>query len=119
MWTFSPIPITRLAPIMNRRSRCAPTRSISVRAAAPAGTGDDLWNLVEQLNQTRNKLAHNAEVADFDQKVDALIKLYAEDGFTHASTARDRASRLRTTLALVCGILHGMGRAISELTKNK
>src|SRR2546428_429784 len=39
MWTFSPIPITPSALIMNRRSRCAPTRSVSVRAAAPAGLG--------------------------------------------------------------------------------
>jgi len=37
MWTFSPIPITRSALIMNRRSRYAPTRNISVRAAAPGG----------------------------------------------------------------------------------
>ncbi len=84
------------------------------KALAPGGTGDDLWKFVELSNQTRNKLAHNAEVPDFDQKVDSLIRLYAEDGFTHAATARNRASRLRATLALVCGILHGMGRAGAE-----
>jgi len=89
------------------------------RALAPGGTGADIWKFVEQLNQTRNELAHNAEVAEFDQKVDDLIKFYAEDGFTGSSTARDRAFRLRATLALVCGILHGMGRATAELIKKK
>lgn len=84
------------------------------KAHMPAGTFDNLWKFVERMNRVRNNLAHSAEFADFDQKVDSLIKFYAEDGFTHANTARDRASRLRTTLALVCGILHGMAQAISS-----
>ncbi len=89
------------------------------KAHIPGGAGDNLWKFVARLNQVRNKLAHSVEFADFDRNVDALIKFYAEDGFTHANTARDRASRLRTTLALVCGILNGTGQAFTELTKNK
>jgi hypothetical protein len=71
---------------------------------------DDLWKFVELLNQTRNKMAHHAEVAEFDKKIDALIQCYAEEGFTASSTKQDRASRFRATLALVCGILHGMAQ---------
>ena len=89
------------------------------KALAPGGSGDDLWKFVERLNKTRNKLAHNAEVADFEQKVDALIRLYAGERFTRSSNARDRASHLRSTLAFVCGLLHGMGRAFTELKKKR
>ena len=91
-----------------------------VGKALDLGTkGNYLWKFVEQLNQTRNKLAHNAEVSDFERKVDALIELYAEEGFARSCSARDRASRLRSTLAFVCGMLYGMSQAFAELKKRQ
>ena len=62
------------------------------KALAPGGSGDDLWKFVERLNKTRNKLAHNAEVADFEQKVDALIRGRSPNSFPASPESESMAS---------------------------
>ena len=77
-----------------------------------------VWKSVEKLNQIRNQLAHKLEPSDLESRIDEFIKDWAEDTFTTCSDSKERAKRLRNTLALICGYAVGYGEALISMRTN-
>jgi hypothetical protein len=66
-----------------------------------------LWSLVVDLNKLRNRLAHRLEPGDIAAAVDSILRNYWQGEFKKPTSPRQRATRLRQTLALNIAMLSG------------
>lgn len=82
-------------------------------ALSGVNSRDPYWRFIEGTNRLRNKIAHCAEIPDFHKEIDKLLTLVAEEGFVDCSSPRERASRLRESFGLICGMLHGFTRGFT------
>ena len=65
------------------------------------------WRFIVHLNTLRNGLVHRLEPGDVAALVDNLLRSYWQKEFRTPLSNRQRASRLRQTLAFIIGMLSG------------
>ncbi len=75
-----------------------------------------LWNEVNELNELRNKIAHNPEISDLDQRCADFVKKRNPEPPT--DVAPDPASRLSFTIGNIVAIVAGF-RFAREVVMSK
>jgi hypothetical protein len=76
-------------------------------------------NAIERLNAVRNKMAHNTDVHDMNQKIDDYLRASAPDGFVDPKTSSERMKALRACLIFQIGFLEGIVRAHNLIRNGK
>jgi hypothetical protein len=66
-----------------------------------------VWTLIVDVNRLRNRLAHKLDAGDIAAAVDDILRNYWQDEFEKPKSARQRATRLRQTLAMTVALLAG------------
>jgi hypothetical protein len=77
-----------------------------------------LWTLVVDLNKLRNRLAHRLEPGDIAAAVDDILRNYWQGEFKKPTSPRQRAARLRQTLALNIAMLLGHARGAAAVSEH-
>ena len=79
----------------------------------------DIWTLVVDLNKLRNRLAHRLEPGDIAAAVDSILRNYWQGEFKKPASPRQRATRLRQTLALIIGMLSGFASGAAAFREHQ
>ena len=78
-----------------------------------------LWTLVVDLNKLRNRLAHRPEPGDIAADVDCILRNYWQGEFKEPTSPRQRATRLRQTLAFSIAMLSGIASGAAAVYEHQ
>lgn len=73
-----------------------------------------MYRFILAANSIRNKLAHTAEVADLDQRIDAMLKLLASPEWKVAGGLSGRHNKIRGAFTFACGSVAGYASAFRD-----